>query len=300
MVDPHDLLGSSASPVPTVTGAEAVTADTHAPLPCNDNVAARVHALPATPAPAISADEANDVAAREHAFPLGSTPPATLAPVISVGAALEDTLLEDDLAPGSCEIVAASHALARLMLVVEDSPEASATTVDGTLPMLAATPAAAMTTTPRISPLAPAATPTAATTTEAMASTGAASTISRKAATMAALVPSFEQVYTRRHKQSRAASCLVSDATPTENSNSPARSQWKGFMATVTKKTVKLLPTPRANRLRSRARAPDAPPRRSRRIARMESAAPGSGAKSRTKKKVMRALNIIGETAGID
>jgi len=32
----------------------------------------------------------------------------------------------------------------------------------------------------------------------------------------------------------------------------------------------------------------------------MEPAAPGSGAKSRTKKKVMRALNIIGETAGID
>jgi len=71
-------------------------------------------------------------------------------------------------------------------------------------------------------------------------------------------------------------------------------------MATVTKKTVRLLPTPRVNRLRSRARAPDAPPHRSRRIAGMEPAAPGSEAKSRTKKKVMRALNIIGETTGID
>ena len=71
-------------------------------------------------------------------------------------------------------------------------------------------------------------------------------------------------------------------------------------MAKITKKTIKILPTPSANRLRSRTCAPCTPPRRSRRIAGMEPDTPGGGASLRTKKKVMRALDIIGETAGID
>jgi hypothetical protein len=58
--------------------------------------------------------------------------------------------------------------------------------------------------------------------------------------------------------------------------------------------------TPRANRLRSRTCAPCATPRRSRRIAGMELDTPAGGASTRTKKKVMRALDLIGETAGID
>ena len=68
----------------------------------------------------------------------------------------------------------------------------------------------------------------------------------------------------------------------------------------MTKKTTKILPTPRANRLRSRACVQRAPPRRSRRIAGMQPDSNGGGAPSRTMKTVMRALDLIGDSAGID
>ena len=69
-------------------------------------------------------------------------------------------------------------------------------------------------------------------------------------------------------------------------------------MEKLTKKTTKILPTPRANRLRSWVCAPVAPPRRSRRIAGYEPETPG-GASLRAKKKVMRALDLIGESGGM-
>lgn len=69
-------------------------------------------------------------------------------------------------------------------------------------------------------------------------------------------------------------------------------------MAKLFKKTTRILPTPRAIRLRTRT--PAASPRHSRRIAGFEPDAPCGGTSVRTKKKVMRALNIIGETSGID
>ena len=70
-------------------------------------------------------------------------------------------------------------------------------------------------------------------------------------------------------------------------------------MEKLTKKTTKILPTPRANRLRSWVCAPVTPPRRSRRIAGYEPETP-CGASLRAKEKVMRALNLIGESGGID
>ena len=85
----------------------------------------------------------------------------------------------------------------------------------------------------------------------------------------------------------------------TPNSNQ-LTSQRRRFLAKMTKKTTKILPTPRANRLRSRACVQRAPPRRSRRIAGMQPDSNGGGAPSRTKKTVMRALGLIGESAGID
>ena len=111
------------------------------------------------------------------------------------------------------------------------------------------------------------------------------------------LVPGLARVYTRR--------LPALDAAPPGPCSSPARAspqsgQRGRFLAKITKKTSKILPTPRANRLRSRTCAPCAPPRRSRRIAGMEPAPPSGGDSLRTKKKVMRALGIIGETAGID
>uniref|UniRef100_K4AI77 Uncharacterized protein n=1 Tax=Setaria italica TaxID=4555 RepID=K4AI77_SETIT len=72
------------------------------------------------------------------------------------------------------------------------------------------------------------------------------------------------------------------------------------FMARLTKNTTRILPTPCTNRIRTRARTPAAPPRRSHRIAGVELEPVGNTASSRNKKKVMRALDIIGETEGID
>ena len=71
-------------------------------------------------------------------------------------------------------------------------------------------------------------------------------------------------------------------------------------MAKLSKKTTKILPTPRACRGRTRACTPSAPTRRSRRIAGADSESPATIAPTRTKKKVMRALNIIGENEGIN
>ena len=72
------------------------------------------------------------------------------------------------------------------------------------------------------------------------------------------------------------------------------------FLARMTKKTAKILPTPRAARLRSRALTPTAPPRRSRRIAGAAPETPNTNIPSRQKRKVMRALGIIGQAEGID
>uniref|UniRef100_K3ZDB9 DUF4283 domain-containing protein n=1 Tax=Setaria italica TaxID=4555 RepID=K3ZDB9_SETIT len=79
---------------------------------------------------------------------------------------------------------------------------------------------------------------------------------------------------------------------------SPGRST--SFMARLTKRTTGILPTPCTDRIRTPARTPAAPPHRSRRIAGMEPELVGNSASSRNKKKVMRALDIIGETEGID
>jgi len=75
--------------------------------------------------------------------------------------------------------------------------------------------------------------------------------------------------------------------------------QNKGVLSKITKKTEMILPRPRVNRLCSGTGAPCALPRHSHRIAGMEPDVPGGGAPSRTK-KVMRALDLIWETAGID
>jgi len=119
------------------------------------------------------------------------------------------------------------------------------------------------------------------------------------------LVPSFARVYSWRPKPQQQhsgpdAAPPVSPVRLGTSTSAQHSSQRRRFLAKITKKTTMILPTPGANRLCSRACAPCAPPRRSRRIAGMEPDTPGGGAPSRAKKKVMRALNLIGETAGID
>jgi hypothetical protein len=71
------------------------------------------------------------------------------------------------------------------------------------------------------------------------------------------------------------------------------------FMAAITKKTSRIFPTPRAIRARQRGRTTGAPPRRSRRIAGVEPEVVNATSSTRNKKKVMRALDIPGETEGI-
>lgn len=71
------------------------------------------------------------------------------------------------------------------------------------------------------------------------------------------------------------------------------------FMEKISKKTSRILPTPRTNRARQRGRTPRAPPRRSRRIAGVEPEEVGAATATRNKKKVMRALDILEESEGI-
>jgi hypothetical protein len=70
-------------------------------------------------------------------------------------------------------------------------------------------------------------------------------------------------------------------------------------MAKITKKTVRILPTPRVTRPTVQARTPSAPPRRSRRIAGVDPE-PATEIATRNKKKVMRALHVIQESEGIN
>jgi len=267
---------------------------------------------------AASVGAAVDVAPREHAMSPSlndctntelSDPYATPAPVSSTRAAIDAASREYDLrtcfiedstsgipAPSSATAVVVaprepvvdddtdvSLALARMLLVTVDTPPAPTTTVDGIPPTpatsLAATAAAAFS-------------PAAAKTTTAP---------SRAAVTTATLVYSRRQKQT--HPATNADASLPGDAISPTRPSSPNSGQRKRFLAKITKKTARILPTPSVKRLRSRTCAPCAPPRpprRSRRIAGMEPDTPGGGAPSRTKKKVMRALGIIGETAGFD
>jgi hypothetical protein len=118
----------------------------------------------------------------------------------------------------------------------------------------------------------------------------------------APMAPSFSRTYTRRRRKLQIV--VPNQGTPTAGS-SPGRTSTPPsrprtcFLTKLTKKTSRILPTPRASRLRSHARTPAAPPRRSRRIAGAAPEIADGGAPSRLKKKVMRALGIIGETEGI-
>lgn len=69
-------------------------------------------------------------------------------------------------------------------------------------------------------------------------------------------------------------------------------------MAKITRQTAKILPTPSTNKTRQR-RIPGAPQRRSRGVAGVEPEGVEAGASSRHKKKVMRALDILGDKEGI-
>lgn len=113
------------------------------------------------------------------------------------------------------------------------------------------------------------------------------------------LLPSFPRFYSRRKKFPPATPAPVGNGegeacTP----QSPGDKQSR-FMAKLTKKTAKILPTPRANRVRQRARTPGAPPRRSRQIAGVEPEVLVGATSNRHKKTVMRALDILGENEGI-
>ena len=81
---------------------------------------------------------------------------------------------------------------------------------------------------------------------------------------------------------------------------SPPSSRRGKFIAKLSKKTVKILPTPPSARLRARVHTLAAPPRRSQRLAGIAPETPCGALHSRSKKKVMHALDIIGETEGID
>lgn len=80
---------------------------------------------------------------------------------------------------------------------------------------------------------------------------------------------------------------------------STSPSEWRArFVAKISKVTSRILSTLRACRLKMRV-CPAAPPRSSRRIAGFDRETPGGGAPSRSKKKVMRVLNITGPTEGL-
>ena len=116
------------------------------------------------------------------------------------------------------------------------------------------------------------------------------------------LLTSFKHCYSRRRRPLLTADAAQDGspvrATATCLSTPPNRRT--PFLARMTKKTAKILPTPRAARLRSRALTPAAPPRRSHRIAGAAPETPNTNIPSRQKRMVMRALGIIGQAEGID
>ncbi|RLN30029.1 CBS domain-containing protein CBSX6-like [Panicum miliaceum] len=203
-----------------------------------------------TPAPA-----AIDAVPREYAMTPSfnddtssdpSAPPASPAPATSAGAAVDVAPREHDTAPDSYDDSAVSLALARMLLVAGDTPPVQTATVDGIPPApatsLAASTAAAS---PPAEATITAAPPRAATTT---------TTLEVAPGAPSPMIPSFELVYSRRQKQSLPDTMLpeadISPACPgTPNSR-------KRFLAKITKKTAKILPTPRANSPRKR---PDYP-----------------------------------------
>lgn len=114
------------------------------------------------------------------------------------------------------------------------------------------------------------------------------------------------KVYSRRRVQVMVTTPVEISALEGINSNpstsatltpSSARRR-SSFMAKITKKTARILPTPRVRRPRAQARTPSAPPRRSRRIVGVEPESP-AGIATRNKKKVMRALHVIEENEGV-
>lgn len=119
------------------------------------------------------------------------------------------------------------------------------------------------------------------------------------------------KVYSRRRRRvqatdaaldvgSNAAATLVTlDTTNAPSMQTSSSKKRASFMAKLSKKTVRILPTPAVKRTRSRIRTPAAPLRRSR-IAGVGPEPTNGVASPRTKKKVMRALDIIGENEGID
>ena len=275
------------TPAPAIAAEVAVDVASHEPAsaPCLGDLS---HSALATPAPVASAGvdfAVADVgaAAQVHAGgPCSNDDPDPRRPAPSTDAAAGVAPIKED------EV---SLALARMLLVAGDAPPVPTTNVDGN-PLTPTTSLAA-------SP------PAEATTTEVppRAATTTTTTLASVPVAPPSLEPRFGQVYSRRQRQSQIAeeASMPVDATPPARPNTPNSGQRKQFLAKITKKTVKILPTPSTSRPHSRISTPCAPPRHSRRIAGMEPATPGGGgATSRTKKKVMRALDIIGEMAGID
>lgn len=282
----------------------------------------------ATPAPASLADVAVDVRTRAQATVSGFTN----VPAIPAGSVLPVDRANDD--------TALSLALARMLLVAEDAspvPPATVegappaiittTTDDGTLPVDVhtmegdSTPQAAWTAEQVVEiDLSPVGTPPVLVTTVAPVAcpAGVAEEDPRHSievvmhkesigttygARPSPLVPSFPKTYSRRPKQRPTMEAdQVADMVPASSPSTPSSCKQTHYMAKMKKKTCKILPTPQANTLRSRVRTPAAPhpPRRSRRIAGVEPELPTGGATSKYKKKVMIALDIIGETEGID
>jgi len=126
-----------------------------------------------------------------------------------------------------------------------------------------------------------------------------AGTGQRGLAAPSSLVPSFPKTYSRRRAtpavpaptQQQGSTGAVAAQTPPNKHSS--------FITKLSKKTSRILPTPRKNRIRQRNRIPGAPPRRSRRLAGVEPKNVGAASSTRSKKKVMRALDLIGESEGI-
>lgn len=72
------------------------------------------------------------------------------------------------------------------------------------------------------------------------------------------------------------------------------------FVNKLMKKTCKILPTPCSSKRRIRAAPPDAPPRRNRRLAGVRADVSVEPNPTRIKKRVMRALDFVGEHERID
>ncbi|KAG2563721.1 hypothetical protein PVAP13_8KG357702 [Panicum virgatum] len=233
-------------------------------------------------------------------------------PATAGGAAINVGPLIHDAALGPCGEEEISRALARMLLVAGEvplvhvisnggAPSTTATSVAPTSPLAEAPTTAAP---PLDAEPAAACSPPARTTTTVLsprAATTNATTVVTAPAAPTPLVPSFKLVYSRRQRQPHPEpeTPLQGDAISPARPGSPNSCQRKRFLVKISKKTARILPTPMASRLRSRACAPCAP-RRSRRIAGMEPDVPSGGTSQRAMKKVMRAQDLIGETAGID